>query len=230
MLGWHHWLNGHEFEKTPENSEGQGSLVCCSPWARKDLDTTEWLNNNIVCMCVCVCVCVKCIFKSCPLFIAICLIFKLQEFFSSLQILDMSFFGCMCWRYFLLICVLYFHFLSGSFVSSESFDFNKFQFISFYGWGYGLSTKFWPALKSRKIPTFSSRSFTSLDFTLGNWPTLSLFLCTVWVVSKILFFPLFQYPGVPALPNDSSVLSSSNYLDTFVKDQWILYMLAYFLS
>ena len=154
--------------------------------------------------------------------IGLLLIFKLQEFFSSLQILDMSFFGCMCWRYFLLICVLYFHFLSGSFVSSESFDFNKFQFISFYGWGYGLATKFWPALKSRKIPTFSSRSFTSLDFTLGNWPTLSLFLCTVWVVSKILFFPLFQYPGVPALPNDSSVLSSSNYLDTFVKDQWIL--------
>ena len=181
-------------------------------WTQLSDWTTTW----------CVCVCVKCMFKSCPHFIAICLIFKLQGFFSSLQILDMSFFGCMCWRYFLLICVLYFHFLSGSFVSSESFDFNKFQFISFYGWGYGLSTKFWPALKSRKIPTFSSRSFTSLDFTLGHWPTLSLFLCTVWVVSKILFFPLFQYPGVPVLPNDSSVISSSNYLDTFVKDQWIL--------
>ena len=32
MIGWHHWLNGHEFEQTPEDSEGQGSLVCYSPW------------------------------------------------------------------------------------------------------------------------------------------------------------------------------------------------------
>ena len=31
-VGWHHQLNGHEFEQTPGNSEGQGSLVCCSPW------------------------------------------------------------------------------------------------------------------------------------------------------------------------------------------------------
>ena len=31
-VGWHHWLNGHEFVQTPEDSEGQGSLVCCSPW------------------------------------------------------------------------------------------------------------------------------------------------------------------------------------------------------
>ena len=116
------------------------------------------------------------------------LFLKLWEFFSSLRILDMSFFECMYWRYFLLICGLCFHFLSGSFVSSESFDFIKFQLISFYGWGYGLSTKFWPALKPQKIPMFSSRSFISLDFTLGLWPTLSLFLCTVWVVSKVLFF------------------------------------------
>ena len=39
-------LNGREFEQTPENSEGQGNLVCCSPWGRKELDTTEILNNN----------------------------------------------------------------------------------------------------------------------------------------------------------------------------------------
>ena len=32
MVGWHHWLNEHEFEQTPGDSEGQGSLVCCSPW------------------------------------------------------------------------------------------------------------------------------------------------------------------------------------------------------
>ena len=32
MVGWHHRLNGHEFEQTPRDGEGQGSLVCCSPW------------------------------------------------------------------------------------------------------------------------------------------------------------------------------------------------------
>ena len=46
MVGWHHWLNGHEFEQTPGNSEGQGRLVCCSPWGCKELDMTEWLNSN----------------------------------------------------------------------------------------------------------------------------------------------------------------------------------------
>ena len=35
MVGWHHQFNGHEFEQTPENSEGQGSLACCSPWGRR---------------------------------------------------------------------------------------------------------------------------------------------------------------------------------------------------
>ena len=44
MVGWHHQLNGHEFEQTPRDGKGQGSLVCCSPWGRKELDTTEWLN------------------------------------------------------------------------------------------------------------------------------------------------------------------------------------------
>ena len=44
MVGWHHQLNGHEFEQTPGDSEGQGSLVCCSPWGRKELDMTERLN------------------------------------------------------------------------------------------------------------------------------------------------------------------------------------------
>ena len=32
LVGWHHWLNGHEFEQAPGDGEGQGSLVCCSPW------------------------------------------------------------------------------------------------------------------------------------------------------------------------------------------------------
>ena len=47
MVGWHHQLNGHEFEQTPEDGEGQGSLVCCSSWGFKESDTTEQLNNNI---------------------------------------------------------------------------------------------------------------------------------------------------------------------------------------
>ena len=35
-VGWHHWLNGHELEQAPENSEGQGSLMCCRPWGHKE--------------------------------------------------------------------------------------------------------------------------------------------------------------------------------------------------
>ena len=46
MVGWHHRLNGHEFEQTPGDGDGQGSLACCSPWGRKELDTTERLNNK----------------------------------------------------------------------------------------------------------------------------------------------------------------------------------------
>ena len=46
MVGWHHWLNGHEFEQALRDGEGQGSLACCSPWGCKDLDTTEQMSNN----------------------------------------------------------------------------------------------------------------------------------------------------------------------------------------
>ena len=46
MVGWHHPLNGHEFEQTPGDSEGQGSLAYCNPWGRKELDTTDRLKNN----------------------------------------------------------------------------------------------------------------------------------------------------------------------------------------
>ena len=45
-VGWDHQLNGHEFEQAPGDSERQGSLVCCSPWGQKELDTTERLNNS----------------------------------------------------------------------------------------------------------------------------------------------------------------------------------------
>ena len=44
MAGWHHWLNGHEFEWTPGVGDGQGGLVCCNSWGRKELDTNERLN------------------------------------------------------------------------------------------------------------------------------------------------------------------------------------------
>ena len=50
MVGWHHWLNGHEFQKSPGDGERQGSLVCYSWQGHKDLDMTEQLrNNNILC-------------------------------------------------------------------------------------------------------------------------------------------------------------------------------------
>ena len=44
MIGWHHRLDGHEFEKATGAGNGQGSLACCSPWGHKELDTTEQLN------------------------------------------------------------------------------------------------------------------------------------------------------------------------------------------
>ena len=50
MVGWHHQINGHEFERTP-GDDGQGCLACCCPWGRKELDMTErshLLNNYSV--------------------------------------------------------------------------------------------------------------------------------------------------------------------------------------
>ena len=46
MVGWHQWLHGQEFEQTPGDSEGQGSLACCSLWACKESDMTKELNNS----------------------------------------------------------------------------------------------------------------------------------------------------------------------------------------
>ena len=46
MVGWHHVLNGHEFEQTLGDGEGQGSLACCSPWSHKQLGTTERMNKS----------------------------------------------------------------------------------------------------------------------------------------------------------------------------------------
>ena len=44
MVGWHHKLDGHEFEQAPGVGDGQGSLACCNPWDHKDSDMTERLN------------------------------------------------------------------------------------------------------------------------------------------------------------------------------------------
>ena len=44
MVGWHHRLNGHEFEQALGDDEGQGSLACCSPWVHKESDMIEQLN------------------------------------------------------------------------------------------------------------------------------------------------------------------------------------------
>ena len=46
MAGWHHRLNGHEFEQAPGDDEGRGGLVCCGPWGCRESDTTERLNNS----------------------------------------------------------------------------------------------------------------------------------------------------------------------------------------
>ena len=46
IVGWHHQLNGHEFEQALGDEEGQGGLACYSPWGHKELDITELLNNN----------------------------------------------------------------------------------------------------------------------------------------------------------------------------------------
>ena len=46
MVGWHHPLDGHEFEQAVGDGEGQGSLACCSPWGHKESDLTEPLNGK----------------------------------------------------------------------------------------------------------------------------------------------------------------------------------------
>ena len=50
MIGWHHQLNGHEFEQALGVGDGQGGLACYSPWDRKELDTTEQLNWTCMCL------------------------------------------------------------------------------------------------------------------------------------------------------------------------------------
>ena len=47
MVGWHHRLDGHEFEQALGVADGQGGLTCCSPWGHKESDMTKKFNNNI---------------------------------------------------------------------------------------------------------------------------------------------------------------------------------------
>ena len=55
MVGWHHRLDGHEFEQAPEVGDGQGGLACCSPWGWKESDTTERRNwtGHLLCALIC---------------------------------------------------------------------------------------------------------------------------------------------------------------------------------
>ena len=46
LVGWHHQLHGQEFEQAPGDGEGQGNLMCCSPWDHKELDMTYPLSNS----------------------------------------------------------------------------------------------------------------------------------------------------------------------------------------
>ena len=51
MAGWHHQLDGHEFEQALGVGDGQGGLACCSPWGHKELDTTECVGHLVMSMC-----------------------------------------------------------------------------------------------------------------------------------------------------------------------------------
>ena len=51
MIGWYHQLDGYDFEQAPGVGDGQGSLACCSPWGRKELNTTEQLDRQTAIQC-----------------------------------------------------------------------------------------------------------------------------------------------------------------------------------
>ena len=83
MVGWHHWLNGHEFEQAPGDSEGQGSLVCCSPQGRRELDMTERLiwSDDLLYFCG--------IWLSSPFKFLILLIWTLSLFFLVVVVIQL---------------------------------------------------------------------------------------------------------------------------------------------
>ena len=120
MVGWHHWLNGHEFEQAPGDGEGLGSLVCFSPWGHKELDTTEQLNNK----CLFIRLCEHLSYFHLELLWAKCITFVLRPLyrqvflFSWINIWEWNFLG-LWWLYFHLDkkltdcsvkCYIIFHF------------------------------------------------------------------------------------------------------------------------
>ena len=71
MVGWHHWLNGHEFEQPLGVDDGQQGLACCSSWGHKESDTTErlnWTERNVLVF-----------FPQVPLFLLFTLYFKMER-------------------------------------------------------------------------------------------------------------------------------------------------------
>ena len=90
-VGWHHWLNRHEFEQTPGDSEGQGSLSCWSPWGHRELDMiNNWTKTTT-----------RKLEAEAPLYIALSLFLSLLN--SSCQYLDLVCFGdqafsCLCFH------------------------------------------------------------------------------------------------------------------------------------
>ena len=83
MAGWHHPYQGHELGQTLGDGEGQGGLACCSPWSRKELDTTGCLNNSVVDLQYCVSF--RCIAKGLTfmyVYICMCVYMLFYIFFS----------------------------------------------------------------------------------------------------------------------------------------------------
>ena len=87
MVGWHHQLNGQEFKQTPGDSEGQGSLVCSSPWDQKESDMTYWRLTTIIQSCIYI-IMGLCIFISPLTFIQYLL--KWSHIFSHWEIFEVG--------------------------------------------------------------------------------------------------------------------------------------------
>ena len=99
MVGWHHRLDGHEFEQAPGVGDGQGNLACCGPWGHKQLDTTEQLNN------------LYSVFKAPPVsadffIIFLCLIWQLKVLIATPGVYNLH---CGMWTFFffLVACRLF---------------------------------------------------------------------------------------------------------------------------
>ena len=127
MVGWHHRLNGHEFEQTPGVGDGQGSLACCSLWGCKESDTTELtelmtydMEQFFRCLIdIRMSPPMRCPFRAYAhcwirLFIFLSLSFK-----SALYVLDSNCFSCVFCRHFPQVCGLSSHSLESVFSLSS---------------------------------------------------------------------------------------------------------------